>query len=339
MYKHIAFRQRILSSGKFNTKKEKDSNNGYTFDFVDSGLTEEEIIALKQVPSRADLDRACDIAWKEAAALATQFCGMEIPALPLKNEDLHPRFCPTNDAPATPSKAAQLDSDFSEPESNAESDSESFFPLTRYSVDFELDTNSVRRTRQPAAPVESDTGFLGEKLTVSEALAHAAHHIVTENYIAAEAAKAEAELEAIDKELDANPETPVSGRMLIANLLNPAPPIAISLPAIPTFLPVDGKPIQRRILVEQRTRHCAGTRVHSEKTRKPETNVEYAGGEFSLNHAAHQLKEGLQQSEGLRNDTVFQKARYRRWIASGRAVEWVTGCRLDKALSDLHGEC
>ncbi|KAJ6462923.1 hypothetical protein C8R45DRAFT_1177792, partial [Mycena sanguinolenta] len=43
MYKHILFRQRILSSRQYNTKKEKDSNNGYTFDFIDSSLKPEEI--------------------------------------------------------------------------------------------------------------------------------------------------------------------------------------------------------------------------------------------------------------------------------------------------------
>ncbi|KAJ7460393.1 hypothetical protein B0H11DRAFT_2242161 [Mycena galericulata] len=47
MNKHITFRQRILSSGKFNTKKEKDSNNGYIIHDCDSPLTADEIFALK----------------------------------------------------------------------------------------------------------------------------------------------------------------------------------------------------------------------------------------------------------------------------------------------------
>ncbi|KAJ7453715.1 hypothetical protein B0H11DRAFT_1635180, partial [Mycena galericulata] len=82
MNKHITFRQRILASGKFNTTKEKDSNNGYIHD-CDSPLTADEISALKQFPSRSDLDRACAVAWNEAAALAIQYCGMEVPKLPL----------------------------------------------------------------------------------------------------------------------------------------------------------------------------------------------------------------------------------------------------------------
>ncbi|KAJ7618802.1 hypothetical protein FB45DRAFT_699809, partial [Roridomyces roridus] len=70
MYKHILMRQRILSSGQYSAKKEKDSNNGYIFDFVDSGLKPEEVAMLKMFPLRLDIDRACEIAWKEAAALA-----------------------------------------------------------------------------------------------------------------------------------------------------------------------------------------------------------------------------------------------------------------------------
>ncbi|KAJ6504802.1 hypothetical protein C8R47DRAFT_1210058 [Mycena vitilis] len=112
---------------------------------------------------------------------------------------------------------------------------------------------------------------------------------------------------------------------------SPDPPLLVSPPLPPKNK--NKSPISRLTLVEQRKRHCAGTRVNSEKTRKPETNVEYAGGKFSLNHAAHQLKEGLQQSEGLRADTVFQKARYRRWIVSGRTVTWDTGLRLQRALT------
>ncbi|KAJ7084923.1 hypothetical protein C8R44DRAFT_894034 [Mycena epipterygia] len=324
MNKHITFRQRILSSGKFNNKKEKDSNNGYIHD-CDSPLTAEEISALKQLPSRQDLDRACAVAWEEAAALASQYCGMEIPELPLKSGDLHPHFRTANSSPSP-----DEDTD-----SESETDTEEGYPVSAKDVDFELDT--IRNPPHPvqdAVPLESDASKLGMDLTVSQALAHAAHHIVTESYLADLVAKDEAELEAIDKELDANPDTPVSGRMQIAHLLNPAPAKPAAPPAIPTFLK-NGK-ISRQDLIEQRRRHCATTRVNSEKTRKPEINVEYLGGKFSLNHAAHQLKEGIQLSEGLRNDTTFQKARYRRWIVTGPAVEWREGCRLDIAVSELH---
>jgi hypothetical protein len=66
--------------------------------------------------------------------------------------------------------------------------------------------------------------------------------------------------------------------------------------------------------------------VHSEEARKPQTDVRYLNGKLSLNHAAHQLKEGIQQSEVLRTDTAFQKACLQRWVAVGppRGVE----CRM-----------
>jgi hypothetical protein len=51
MNKHITFRQGILSSGKFNTKKEKDSNNGYIPDQCDTPAppTPAEVSALEQL--------------------------------------------------------------------------------------------------------------------------------------------------------------------------------------------------------------------------------------------------------------------------------------------------
>ncbi|KAJ6591869.1 hypothetical protein B0H10DRAFT_2090740 [Mycena sp. CBHHK59/15] len=103
---------------------------------------------------------------------------------------------------------------------------------------------------------------------------------------------------------------------------------------IPTFINV-GTPVSRTDLVAQRTRHCAGTNVHSEATRQPQTDVSYLDGKFSLDHAAHQLKEAVEQSEGLRTETAFQKGRYRRWIVAGKPIEWVVGCKLDVALSDM----
>ncbi|KAJ7929799.1 hypothetical protein B0H13DRAFT_2310180 [Mycena leptocephala] len=83
------------------------------------------------------------------------------------------------------------------------------------------------------------------------ALAHAAHHIVTERYVQDQVAQDEAELEAIDRQLDAEPETPIPGRLAIANLLNPAPSKIFSPPTIPTFVNSDGTPILRQVLVEQ----------------------------------------------------------------------------------------
>ncbi|KAJ7793778.1 hypothetical protein B0H14DRAFT_3889110 [Mycena olivaceomarginata] len=73
----------------------------------------------------------------------------------------------------------------------------------------ELDTIRVPpHPVEAVIPMESDANALGKNLTVSQALAHAAHHIVSEQYLAELVSKDEAEPEAIDRELDANPETP-----------------------------------------------------------------------------------------------------------------------------------
>ncbi|KAJ6612218.1 hypothetical protein B0H10DRAFT_2053422 [Mycena sp. CBHHK59/15] len=154
-------------------------------------------------------------------------------------------------------------------------------------------------------------------------MAHASHHILTEQYFADAADECEAERARIEKRLNDNPLTDktISGRMLIANLLNPVlVPYGPGMRPIPTFINV-GTPVSRTDLVAQRTRHCAGPI--------------YLDGKFSLDHAAHQLKEAVEQSEGLRTETAFQKGRYRRWIVAGKPIEWVVGCKLDVALSDM----
>ncbi|KAJ7739385.1 hypothetical protein B0H16DRAFT_1694558 [Mycena metata] len=331
MYKHIALRQMILASGQYNVKKDKDSNNGYTFEFVDSKLTPEDIAALKQIPSRADIDRACETAWNEAATLASQFCKIRIPNLPLTPSDLHPHFRAANG----PGRADLLP--FGPEE--ADDDNEASEPARTSKKGDELLAQDTVRFSFTPTPVEEprDNSPPGSKLSVSQAMEHAAHHIVTEQFLSDEAEKVEAELVAIEEHLEKNPEAvkSISGRMRIADLLNPVEPITPSLPIL-TFLPADGSLVSRLALVAQRNRHCTATEVHSEKARLPDVDARYLNGNFSLNHAAHQLKEAVQQSEGLRTDTAFQKARYRRWIASGPPGEWQIGVNLRAALTEIN---
>ncbi|KAJ7719366.1 hypothetical protein B0H14DRAFT_3900927 [Mycena olivaceomarginata] len=326
MYKHILIRQRILASGQYSTKTEKDSNNGYIFDFVDSRMKPEEIAALKNIPSRAEIDRACQMAWNEAAALATQFAKMRIPALPLSSEDLHPQFRTPNGDPQA---------EYVEEEEDEEAEVLESTPLGLDADALASETVRVPRTA-PSPPVRDNDSIPGSSLSTPEAMAHAAHHVVTEQLLAEKAAEDEAELAALEERLENEPATKktVSGRMRIEELLNPAPPVALKTRPIPTFL-VAGQPISRQSLVDQRTRHGATTRVHSEADRKPETDGRYLDGKFSLNHAAHQLKEAVEQSESLRTETAFQKGRYRRWIASGDPKEWKVGCKIHVALGDI----
>ncbi|KAJ6569952.1 hypothetical protein B0H10DRAFT_2109006 [Mycena sp. CBHHK59/15] len=203
---------------------------------------------------------------------------------------------------------------------------------------FESETVRVPHSTAPT-PLSIDNSLPDSSLFPAEAMAHASHHILTEQYFADAADECEAERARIEKRLNDNPLTDktISGRMLIANLLNPVlVPYGPGMRPIPTFINV-GTPVSRTDLVAQRTRHCAGTNVHSEATRQPQTDVSYLDGKFSLNHAAHQLKEAVEQSEGLRTETAFQKGRYRRWIVAGKPIEWVVGCKLDVALSDMKG--
>ncbi|KAJ6628383.1 hypothetical protein B0H10DRAFT_2209664 [Mycena sp. CBHHK59/15] len=298
MYKHILIRARILASGQYSTKKEKDSNNGYSFDFVDSGLTPEEITVLKDIPSRLDIDHACKTAWNEASVLASQFAKMEIPTLPLKSSDLDPKIRTANGP-----SADEPDDELSEEEEVLEQT-----PLGLNPKAFESEMVRVPHSTAPTA-LSIDNSLPGSSLSPAEAMAHASHHILTEQYFADAADECEAELARIEKRLNDNPLTDktISGCMLIANLLNPIlVPYGPGMRPIPMFINV-GTPVSRTDLVAQHTRHCAGTNVHSEATRQPQTDVRYLDGKFSLIHTAHQLKEAVEQSEGLRTETAFQK--------------------------------
>jgi hypothetical protein len=92
MNKHITFWQVFYLLENSIRRRKKDSNNGYIPDCDTPAPTPAEVSALEQLPSWADLDRACAVTWKEAAALAIHYCGMEVPELPLKSTVLHPLF-------------------------------------------------------------------------------------------------------------------------------------------------------------------------------------------------------------------------------------------------------
>ncbi|KAJ7850529.1 hypothetical protein B0H14DRAFT_2581964 [Mycena olivaceomarginata] len=236
---------------------------------------------------------------------------MQIPELPLKSSDLHPRF----QRAKGPAAAATNDG-------KEEEDAEQPFESTAHDDETLLEPDVFRfssTTGELPPPTPDD--LPGSKLSMSQALAHAAHHALTEQYLAEEGENLiEAELADIEELWETNPETrkTVAGRMQIVNLLNPVYPRPATLP-IPTFLPSDGAPISRLVLAAQRDRHCAVTHVHSEKARKPQTDVRYLGGKFSLNHAAHQLKKDIQQNEGTRT----------------KNVEWNIGCKLHVALGTI----
>ncbi|KAJ6595405.1 hypothetical protein B0H10DRAFT_2089960 [Mycena sp. CBHHK59/15] len=202
---------------------------------------------------------------------------MEIPTLPLKSSDLHPKIRTANGP-----SADEPDNELSEEEEVLEQT-----PLGLYC---KSETVRVPHSTAPTA-LSIDNSLPDSSLFPAEAMAHASHHILTEQHFADAADECEAERARIEKRLNDNPLTDktISGRMLIANLLNPVlVPYGPGMRPIPTFINV-GTPVSRTDLVAQRTRHCAGTNVHSEATRQPQTDVSYLDGKFSLNHAAHQL--------------------------------------------------
>ncbi|KAJ7328480.1 hypothetical protein DFH08DRAFT_815979 [Mycena albidolilacea] len=127
--------------------------------------------------------------------------------------------------------------------------------------------NGVEKETDTAAPRALWTDWerkSEEEFPVSEnnALAHAAHHIVSDQYLAELVSKDETELEAIDRDLDANPETPVLEHMQIAFLLNPAPAKSPAASGIPTILKSDGKGTNSK---KQRPKTPQGT-VKKQKT-------------------------------------------------------------------------
>jgi hypothetical protein len=316
MTRHIEARQRILATGKFPTSREKDSNNGYTFDTFINDLTPDEIQNLKSIPSRKCIDKACDIAWKEAAALATQFCSMTVLPLPLNSSDVHPFMRRTHLSPIIESEPA---------EAGDEMESES-------SSDDELEAQIEAEPTALEARYPDDDG---SGLTGSDAVAFAASNVSIHGLIAKDSDAADEELAAIEQDILEDPTTPVVSRMDIQTLLNPTPSPSLhsQVDLIPSFLPVEaGAQVSRVALVTHRELHQSGINVHSERARNTLTHKPYADGEFKLNHAAHKLSNEIEHDDELRAGTAFQKARYKRWIAQGPVIEWKTGCKVFEAL-------
>ncbi|KAF8600363.1 hypothetical protein BDV93DRAFT_559500 [Ceratobasidium sp. AG-I] len=79
---HIELQQMILAKRGFCHKREKDSNNGYSFDPYINNLTPEELVMLKDIPSEGAINDAFELGWNEAVALAT-LCDVTPPDLAL----------------------------------------------------------------------------------------------------------------------------------------------------------------------------------------------------------------------------------------------------------------
>src|SRR6202451_1225503 len=83
MVKHIMFRQRMLLSGKFDTKKESTSRVGYILDYDASPLTQEELIRARVTLTVEDIHQLVELGYREAAQICKDLLHMPVPSLPL----------------------------------------------------------------------------------------------------------------------------------------------------------------------------------------------------------------------------------------------------------------
>ncbi|KAF8169334.1 hypothetical protein K438DRAFT_1774346 [Mycena galopus ATCC 62051] len=79
MVQHMEVRQKILLSGKFNLKRERDSAAGYIMDYDAKALSsEDQRIAAGQVDDR-DLDQLAELAFREAAQICKEILHIAAP--------------------------------------------------------------------------------------------------------------------------------------------------------------------------------------------------------------------------------------------------------------------
>jgi len=150
---------------------------------------------------------------------------------------------------------------------------------------------------------------------------------------------ADDELSLIEKYHLRNPDAPGCAQILIQELLNPVGHPQNTCHLSSHFLPPEFPtvPISHIDLVNLWHKHNAGTNVNSECSKDHRIHETYQEGKISLNHAAHQLCNSIDDDQGLRKETVFQKLWYKCWVTQGPVWEWHTGCHIFEVLSDVDG--
>lgn len=83
LIKHLMVRQRILLSGKFGEKRERNSRSGYSFDFDSSPLSPEDLLRSRVTLTTHDINRLIEIGCKDAIQICKTILCMPIPTLPL----------------------------------------------------------------------------------------------------------------------------------------------------------------------------------------------------------------------------------------------------------------
>ncbi|EMD33086.1 hypothetical protein CERSUDRAFT_28615, partial [Gelatoporia subvermispora B] len=79
LVKHVMLRQRILLSGNFSIKKERDSKSGYSLDFDTSPLSPEDLRHARVTITRTQINKLVVLAYKEASAIAKQLLRISVP--------------------------------------------------------------------------------------------------------------------------------------------------------------------------------------------------------------------------------------------------------------------
>ncbi|KAK4703204.1 hypothetical protein P7C70_g3018, partial [Phenoliferia sp. Uapishka_3] len=82
MVKNVDLRHKILSSGRYEGKKERSGRRGYNHQVDTDPLTPEDLEAHRTFPTKATMDRIADEAWEEMSTIS-EWLGIPVPFLPL----------------------------------------------------------------------------------------------------------------------------------------------------------------------------------------------------------------------------------------------------------------
>ncbi|KAJ7679396.1 hypothetical protein DFH06DRAFT_1166490 [Mycena polygramma] len=306
MVQHIMVRQRILLSGKFNEKRERDSAVGYIMDYDAKGLSAEDQKSAMAKISNQDLDELADLAFREAAVVCKDLLCIPV-AYPTEEKplDLTPLGASTRKANKAPSN---------EPNSDSESDVEDIDD----DVDCDSDTEDV------------DPNSMGEGLSLSQSAAAATRDVARYSALCQD-------LDEIAQKLSNADSTTATAEPTIAAgpLLPPPPPPAARPLDIARVAPVskildsNGK-ISISRMIEDRKACQAGTTAHSERVVElnpkfalaqvlRETNEAGDVPKMTIKEAAHRVRIMQDKDGGLIQEP--KKTRELRWQESARRVQ------------------
>ncbi|KAJ6609185.1 hypothetical protein B0H10DRAFT_2226171 [Mycena sp. CBHHK59/15] len=302
MVQHIMVRQRILLSGKFNEKRERDSAVGYIMDYDVKGLSAEEQTSAMAKITDQDLDELAELAFREAAVVCKDLlCIPVVYPTEEKPLDLTPLGASTRKANNPPSHDSDSDSDLSDDDD----------------VDCESDTEDV------------DPNSMGEGLSLSQSAAAATRDVARYSALCQD-------LDEIAQELPNSDSTTATADPTIAAgpLLSPPPAdqlldITPRVPPVSKILDSNGKISISRMIDDHKA--CqAGTTAHSERViaLNPkfalaqvlrETDETGDVPKMTIKEAAHRVCIMQDKDGGLVQEP--KKTRELRWQESARRVQ------------------